>query len=140
MKRKTPYLAVDAVIVENDRVALIKRKNPPFQGNFALPGGFVEWGETVRDACIREAREETSLAIEIVELLDVFSDPDRDPRGHVCSVVFLAKRVQGKLVAASNASDVEWIPISKIKNDKISFAFDHEKILKVALERMFQGC
>ncbi|NIQ05188.1 MAG: NUDIX hydrolase [Candidatus Korarchaeota archaeon] len=140
MKRKTPYLAVDSVIIENDRVALIKRKNPPFQGSFALPGGFVEWGESVRDACKREAREETGLTIEIVELLDVFSDPDRDPRGHVCSVVFLAKRLQGKLVAASDASDVQWIPISKIKDAKIPLAFDHEKILKVALEKMLQGC
>ena len=89
---KTPLLAVDAVILFQEGIVLIKRENPPYQGCFALPGGFVEIGETVEDAVAREAREETGLAIDLMGLVGIYSDPGRDPRGHVVSAAFLCQR------------------------------------------------
>ena len=82
-KPTTPLLTVDAVILVNNKSALvlIRRKNPPFQGELALPGGFVDVGETVENACIREAKEETNININIIKLIGVFSDPKRDPEG-----------------------------------------------------------
>lgn len=133
-RRRNPYLTVDAVIFIDQQVVLIKRKKDPFKGQFALPGGFVEWGERVEDACRREAREETGLTIELLELLGVFSDPERDPRGHVCSVAYLAKKIKGDLTAASDAKAAERVPIRKIRGKKIKLAFDHQKILSRALK------
>src|SRR5512139_1202444 len=86
----TPLLTVDTVIVYDGKLVLIRRKNPPFQGHFALPGGFVELGETVETAAVREAKEETGLDVELIRLLGVYSEPSRDPRGHTVSVIFLA--------------------------------------------------
>ncbi len=90
MKPVTPLLTVDIVIIHKEKLALVRRKNPPFQDQFALPGGFVELGETVETAAVREAKEETGLDVEIIKLLCVYSEPSRDPRGHTVSVVFLA--------------------------------------------------
>ncbi|HEA70288.1 MAG TPA: NUDIX hydrolase, partial [archaeon] len=89
----TPLLTVDAVILLNNQedLILIRRKNPPFQGELALPGGFVDVGETVENACIREAREETNVNIRIIRLIGVFSDPKRDPRGHNVTIAFLCE-------------------------------------------------
>ena len=82
MKReiKTPLLAADAVILFREGIVLIRRENPPFQGCYALPGGFVEMGERVEEAAKREAREETGLDIDLLEMVGVYSDPARDPR------------------------------------------------------------
>ena len=77
MEPITPKLTVDAVVITGEGVVLIKRKNPPFQGMWALPGGFVEVGETTEEACVREVEEETGLEVEIVKLLGVYSDPTR---------------------------------------------------------------
>jgi 8-oxo-dGTP diphosphatase len=122
---ETPKLTVDAVILYNGRIVLIRRKNPPFQGKFALPGGFVEIGETVEAAVVREALEETGLSIEIVKLLGVYSDPRRDPRGHTVSVVYLSVG-SGDLKAGSDASDAYLFDIS----DLPEMAFDHNTILE----------
>ena len=94
-KPATPLLTVDAVILYNNKkdIVLIKRKNPPFKNGYALPGGFVDVGETVEDACIREALEETNIKVKIIKLIGVFSDPKRDPRGHTVSVAFLCGTV-----------------------------------------------
>lgn len=79
---KHPLLTVDAVVTdENGKIILIRRKNTPFQGSWALPGGFVEYGETVEKAILREVKEETGILIEISELVGVYSDPGRDPGG-----------------------------------------------------------
>lgn len=88
---------------------LIRRNNPPYQGCYALPGGFVEIGETVEEAAIREAWEETGLDINLLGLVGVYSDPARDPRGHVVSVAFLA-RGSGRLQSGSDARSAEGIP------------------------------
>jgi ADP-ribose pyrophosphatase YjhB (NUDIX family) len=86
---KTPHLAVDFIIKFGEGVVLISRKN--FPHGWAIPGGFVEYGETVEAAAIREAKEETNLDIEIESLFGVYSDPKRDPRWHCVAVVFVCK-------------------------------------------------
>jgi len=117
---------VDAIILIKDSVILIKRRNPPFQGIWALPGGFVDYGETVESAVRRETKEETGLDVEIEKLVGVYSDPDRDPRGHTISVCFLCKPVGGNLKASTDSMDVKEFKLSQIPE----LAFDHEKILR----------
>lgn len=124
---KTPRIAVDAIILMGDCVILVKRRNPPFQGHYALPGGFLEIGEFLEEAVVREAREETGLDVKVERLLGVYDDPKRDPRGHVISIAFICKAVGGKLKAGSDAKDVNCVPVNEIK--KIKLAFDHAKIL-----------
>jgi len=124
----TPLLAVDAVIFFQEGIVLIRRDNPPFAGCYALPGGFVEVGETVEAAVVREAREETGLIIELQGLVGVYSDPARDPRGHVVSVAFLA-RGRGELLAGSDARSAHVFPLHSLP----SMAFDHDKIISDAL-------
>ena len=124
---KTPRIAVDAIILMGDCVVLVKRRNPPFQGHYALPGGFVEIGEFLGEAVVREVREETGLDVQVERLLGVYDDPKRDPRGHVISIVFICKVVGGKLKAGSDAKDVNCVPVNEIR--KIKLAFNHAKIL-----------
>jgi 8-oxo-dGTP diphosphatase len=127
---KTPLLSVDCVVVDPARGVLrVRRKNPPFKGSFALPGGFVEIGETVEDAAKRELSEETGIKAADVTLVGVYSNPDRDPRGHTCSVAFLvsAENQEGK--AGDDAEAVAWIK----DFDGIEIAFDHRKIITDAL-------
>ncbi len=121
-------LAVDIVIVEENSIYLIKRKNEPFKDHWALPGGFVEYGETVERAAVREAKEETGMDVELRELVGVFSDPERDPRGHTVSVVFVAE-AQGTPKSGSDAKDIKRFKISHLP----SLAFDHEKIINEAI-------
>lgn len=127
MKPVTPLLTVDTVIIYGGKLVLIRRKNPPFQGHFALPGGFVEAGETVEKAAVREAKEETGLDVELIKLLGVYSDPSRDPRGHTVSVCFLAVG-SGNLKAGSDALDTGLFGITEIPQ----LAFDHNKIIENA--------
>lgn len=124
----TPLLAADAVILIAGGIVLIKRRNPPFAGCYALPGGFVEVGETVEAAAIREAREETGLNIELLGLVGIYSNPDRDPRGHVVSAAFLAQG-RGELLAGSDARIAEVFPFKSLPH----LAFDHDRIIGDAL-------
>ncbi|MDG6220177.1 MAG: NUDIX domain-containing protein [Candidatus Thermoplasmatota archaeon] len=123
---KKPCLTVDILITEKDRLVLVKRKNPPFEGRWALPGGFVEYGETAEEAAVREAREETGLDIAVEGLQGVFSDPGRDPRGHTISVVFVAGKKAGKLRGGDDASEARWFDIKSLPK----LAFDHQKIVE----------
>ncbi len=125
---RRPFLAADVIIRHGRGVVLVKRKNEPYRGKWALPGGFVEYGEKVEHAAVREAMEETGLKVKLKKLVGVYSAPGRDPRGHVVSVCFLARRAGGKLRAASDADEVKifrQIPWKKL-------AFDHGQILKDA--------
>jgi 8-oxo-dGTP diphosphatase len=123
---KTPALAVDALIVDPQLgVLLIRRKNPPFQGCWALPGGFVEIGETCEAACAREALEETGLEVEPVALVGVYSTPERDPRGHTVSPVYLCRVVGGSAKGGDDASDARWF--SDLTG--VELAFDHARVL-----------
>jgi 8-oxo-dGTP diphosphatase len=119
-----PSLAVDLIIeVGSDRILLIRRRNPPH--GWALPGGFVEYGESLEAAAVREAKEETGLEIELIQQLHTYSDPARDPRGHTVSTVFIA-RARGIPRAGDDASDVRVVSLTEIPSD---LAFDHAQIL-----------
>ena len=122
---ETPKLTVDAAIVEGKKIVLIRRNNPPFKGCWALPGGFVDVGETVEAAVVREAAEETSLDVGIVRLVGVYSDPKRDPRGHTVSVVYLCVKKGGVLKGADDAKEAKWFGFGELPN----LAFDHAKIV-----------
>lgn len=125
---ETPKLMVDVVIPAERGVVLIRRASEPFEGKWALPGGFVEVGETVEEAADREAAEETGLAVEVARLVGVYSDPERDPRGHNVSVAFLARVLSGELAASSDAAEVAVLDPSSVE-----LAFDHARIIQDAL-------
>lgn len=130
---KTPLLTTDAVILdENKNIILIKRKNNPYKNHWAIPGGFVEIGESVEESCVREAKEETNLDVEIVSLVGVYSRPNRDPRGHTVTIVFLTKPVSGELRADTDAKEVKTVNICDIKD--IVLAFDHNEIMADAIK------
>jgi 8-oxo-dGTP diphosphatase len=123
---RNPALTVDAVITEPELgVLLIRRGHDPYAGCWALPGGFVDYGESCPAACVREVREETGLEVEVVRLLDVLSEPDRDPRKHVVSVVYLCRIVGGELRAGDDAADARWFA----STEHVDLAFDHHTVL-----------
>lgn len=109
---------------------MIRRGNPPFKGHLALPGGFIDVGETVEEGCRRELLEETGVRAEHLQLIGVYSDPDRDPRGHVVSVAYLTEVKHVEATAGDDAAEVEWV--SDIPGSKI--AFDHRTIIQDALK------
>ena len=131
MEYKTPKLTVDGIIIKDEKIVLIKMKNDPFKGRWALPGGFVEYNEKVEDAAIREVKEETDLNCKVVKLLGVYSDPARDPRGHTVSIVFLLKAVDGMLKGGDDADDAKFFELKGLPN----LSFDHDKIIKDFLRR-----
>jgi 8-oxo-dGTP diphosphatase len=124
---KTPLLTVDAVVEREGEILLVRRLNPPFQGKWALPGGFVEYGERVEDAAHRELEEETGLRIRITGLLGVYSEPGRDPRGHVVSVCYIAEG-EGEVRGGSDAAEARFFKPGDIDFDNL--AFDHDRIIK----------
>lgn len=130
-EQRGPSLTVDAVIeFPDEKVVLIRRKNYPFEGMWALPGGFVDFGETVEDACIREVKEECSIDVELKGILGVYSDPKRDPRGHTVSVIFRAKYAEGKLKGADDATEARLFTMDELRG--IELAFDHGYALRDA--------
>ncbi len=125
----TPPLTVDCVVFDaRGRVLLIRRGRPPFEGRFALPGGFVDVGETVEHACRRELLEETGVKAAKLRLIGVYSDPDRDPRGHTVSVAFATRVRSAKAEAGDDAGAVAWMS----NWQRLDLAFDHKKILRDA--------
>jgi 8-oxo-dGTP diphosphatase len=124
MGERGPGLAVDCIILLDGKVLLIHRRNPPH--GWALPGGFVEYGETVEDAVRREMKEETGLDLQDLRQFRVYSDPARDPRGHVVSVVFAARGI-GKPEAGDDADRYRLIDLSAVPESEL--VFDHAKIL-----------
>lgn len=120
---KNPFPTVDIIIEVEGGVVLIERKNPPY--GWAIPGGFVDYGETVEAAAVREAREETGLDVRLKSLLGVYSDPSRDPRHHTISTVFVAS-ADGQPAAADDAADAGVFTEGALPED---IAFDHREIL-----------
>jgi len=125
-----PIPAVDAIIAMNDGIVLIERRFPPH--GWALPGGFIETGETVETAVRRESREETGLELEELALFGVYSDPHRDPRRHTISIVFYARGI-GIPKAGDDAGAIRILPIQDID---LPLAFDHSVILADYLAAM----
>lgn len=128
MTHRNPVPTVDIIIELSDRpqrpIVLIERKNPPH--GWAIPGGFVDYGESIEMAARREALEETSLEIDLVEQFHVYSDPKRDPRQHTISVVFIATAT-GEPKAADDAKAVGVFELWEIPEN---LCFDHDQILK----------
>ncbi len=131
---KNPFPTVDIIIEVEDKIVLIYRKNYP-QG-WALPGGFVDYGETLEEAAIREAKEETNLDIEILYLLGCYSDPKRDPRFHTVTTVFVAKG-KGELKGQDDAKLARLFKVNEIPWNEL--VFDHAKILKDYLNKKLYG-
>ena len=131
MSSEFPRLTVDGILTVDDKILLIKRKYDPFKYHWALPGGFVEYGETTANAVCREIKEETGLGTEIISLFDVYSDPQRDPRGHTVSIVYVLKKIGGELHSGDDANDARYFPLDTIPN----LAFDHVKILTDFIRR-----
>jgi len=119
-----PLVGVGAIIIEDARVVLVKRAHPPLQAEWSIPGGVLEVGELVRDACIREAREETGLTVEPIELLGVYDRVLRDAEGrvqyHYVLIDFLCRRVAGELTAASDAAEVRWFTRDELPELKLA--------------------
>jgi len=132
-----PAVTVDAAVFRQKRyewqVLLINRKKPPFQGMWALPGGFVEMEETLEEAVERELLEETGLRGLNLQQLHTFSAPGRDPRHRTISTVFLGVAGDDDLaIAGDDAGEVRWFPIQ----DLPSLAFDHNEVIAMAITRL----
>ena len=126
--RSRPALTVDAVWIRGGRVLLVQRRWPPYRGRWALPGGFVEAGESVQAAVARELREETGLSARAVALVGVYSEPGRDPRRSTVSVAFEMRGRGGRPMAGDDAAEAQWVPLETAHR----LAFDHDEILRDA--------
>lgn len=123
-----PALTVDGVVVRNGKVLLVERGREPFKGGWALPGGFVEEGETLELAVEREVLEETGVRAEPISIVGVYSDPGRDPRGHTVSVAYMMRAMGGKAAGGDDAARARWFPLEELPE----LAFDHSMIVEDA--------
>ena len=123
---KSPSVAADSIVFENGRVLVVRRKKDPYRDYFALPGGILDEDETLEECAVRELREETGLRGEVVGLLDVFSDPKRDPRVRMVSAVFVVRSTGGNLEAGDDASDAAFVAIGSLPH----LAYDHDRAIR----------
>ena len=121
---KNPIPTVDILIIRNEKIVLVKRKNPPH--GWAIPGGYVDEGESIEHAAIREAKEETGLDVELKRLFYVYSDPNRDPRQHTMSSVFIAC-AQGEPQGSDDADEARYFRLDDLPTP---IAFDHLTIIE----------
>lgn len=130
-QHKNPTPTVDTIIQKGNKVLLVERKRDPFKQMMVLPGGFINEGERAEDAAIREVKEETSLDIVLDNILGVYSDPSRDPRGHIMSTVFIGKISDNsdkkEPIAGDDAATTKRVDLASIEEEQ--FGFDHKKIL-----------
>jgi len=137
MNFETPKLAVDCIVITPKGVVLIERKNPPH--GYAIPGGFVDVGETLENAARREMKEELNLDVKILGRLGIYDEPIRDPRQHVISVVYVGKSELSP-VAGDDAKEAFEIPLKIVDGEPVfdrKFAFDHETILRDFIKSEF---
>ncbi|HEX3486487.1 MAG TPA: NUDIX hydrolase [Micropepsaceae bacterium] len=130
MNEDRPWISADSVVFDtHDRLLLIRRKNEPFQGSFALPGGFMELGETTQETAMRELKEETGIEAQDPQLIGVYSKPGRDPRHHTVTIAYLCFVEPVEPMAGDDAAAAEF------RSDwaDLTLAFDHNLILKDAL-------
>ena len=132
-KHKSPRPTVDSIVVRGGRVLLVRRKWPP--PGFALPGGFVDVGETLEQAVCRETLEETGLRVTKLRQLHAYSDPKRDPRQHTIGTIFECE-ADGEPVAGDDAAAVQWFALDQLPAD---IAFDHRAILEDFKARRYPG-
>jgi 8-oxo-dGTP diphosphatase len=136
-----PLVGVGAIIIEGDRVLLVKRAHPPIQGQWSIPGGVLEVGEMVREAAVREAREETGLMVEPGELLGVYDrilrDPEQRVQYHYVLIDFLCRPVGGELLAASDAAEVRWVRSAELAALKL--AEDTLEVIEKGFERLVRS-
>jgi ADP-ribose pyrophosphatase YjhB (NUDIX family) len=125
---RNPVPTVDVILQKGSGILMVRRRNDPFRGKLALPGGFINEGETAEDAARREILEETSLEVEPVEILGVYSDPARDPRRHILSIVFIGIVTGGTDRAGDDAAGIEWLDLEHLNSSQL--AFDHEQIIR----------
>ena len=131
-KERKPMLTVDGIIIEKEKILLIKRATQPYLNYWALPGGFVELNETLEEAITREVIEETCLQTKTNGLAGAYSDPKRDPRGHTVSIVYFMKIIGGEPNKTNEAKEIEYFDFNKLP-EKI--AFDHRKIIDDAINQ-----
>jgi len=124
---KIPKITVDGIIKKGKEILLIRRRNIPFKNSWALPGGYLEYNEKTEDAVIREIFEETGLFTEIINLIGVYSDPKRDPRGHTVSIIYELRIIKGKLESGDDATDVNFFNLNNLPDN---LSFDHKKVIK----------
>ena len=132
MHYKSPKVTVDGAILKENKILLVKRKNNPFKNMWALPGGFVEYNEKVEDAVVREVLEETGLNTKIIDLIGIYSDPDRDPRGHVITAVYLLKIEKGSVKGGDDAIEAKFFDIGDLPD----LSFDHNIIISDVIRRV----
>jgi len=128
---RKPSVTADGIVLKGNEIVLIRRGKEPFKGSYALPGGFLNYGERLEECAVREVLEETGVKTKVVELVGIYSSPDRDPRGHFVTAVYHLEPIGGMLKAGDDAQDVEWIHLDKLPK----FAFDHGKIIQDFLSR-----
>lgn len=124
--QRHPWVTVDGLVVVQGKLVGVVRRNEPFRGSPALPGGFVELGETTEEAVVREVKEETGLETRVARLVGVYSDPSRDPRGHTVSAAYALEALGGELRAGDDARDIILLDPAALP----PMAFDHARIVE----------
>jgi 8-oxo-dGTP diphosphatase len=133
---RNPTLTVDGIVLIDGKIVLVRRGRDPHKGEYALPGGIVEYGETVEKAIVREVEEETGLKTDILEIVGLYSGPLRDPRGHFISICFHLQRLSGDLKGGDDAETAVLYPLDRMPE----MAFDHADMIRDFLDqRTFLG-
>jgi len=141
-KRQPPFLTADALVVKKTKdgsyeLLLITRKGEPFHGQYAFPGGHVDYNESPETGCLRELMEETSIKGLSTELLTVRGNPDRDPRRHTVTIAYIVPvEEDAQPIAGDDAATAKFLPISEVIAAKDKLAFDHWEIVKVLLDKL----